>query len=284
MRKRRSSLKRGRNSSRVLDEQASVAAGLRDVVASSERLSVFYAAGPMLRINTLHTKDREKSTNLDRGTKRTDDRNNQENTLFIPQITPLSNIQGAGQTHQVSAHGQTLSLEGRTDASFSSSFRTKNVRVRRGTDCENCGNPDCRHLTGTLVATYSVTTTVTLPRVNDFPDLTRCQRTRVQNAITNILAPHEQQHVAAFRQYKGMTRRQFDLTLCRSDFDSTIQAMFEAEERVRRAAAQAASDALDPFNFDVDLNCEDRPNSGTDEQQRADINPMKTVKNETVNV
>jgi hypothetical protein len=63
--------------------------------------------------------------------------------------------------------------------------------------------------------------------------------------------------VAAFRGYNGTTRRPFDLTLCRSEFDSAIRAMFEAEEDARRQAAQDASDALDPFHFDVDLDCED---------------------------
>jgi hypothetical protein len=112
---------------------------------------------------------------------------------------------------------------------------------------------------GDLVATYAVTTTITLPRVSDFPNLSVCQRQRVRDAIANVLAPHEQQHVAAFNTYNGATRRRFDVTLCRSTFDSTIRTMFEAEERTRRSAAQAASDALDPFHFDVDLNCEDRP-------------------------
>jgi hypothetical protein len=114
-------------------------------------------------------------------------------------------------------------------------------------------------VTGTLVASYSVTTTVTLPRVSDFPNLTPCQRRRVQDAIDNVLAPHEREHVAAFNTYNGVTRRPFDLTLRRSDFDAAIRQMFTAEERARRAAAQAASDALDPFHVDVDLNCEDRP-------------------------
>jgi hypothetical protein len=33
--------------------------------------------------------------------------------------------------------------------------------------------------------------------------------------------------------------------------------MARAEEGPRRAAAKAASAALDPFNFNVDLDCED---------------------------
>jgi hypothetical protein len=111
------------------------------------------------------------------------------------------------------------------------------------------------------VATYSVTTTVTLPSADDFPGLTPCQRRRVQDAIDNVLAPHEQQHVRAFQQYNGTTRRPFNLTCCRSEFDTIIRNMFEAEAQARQAAAQAASDALDPFHFDVNLDCEEEGTS-----------------------
>lgn len=55
----------------------------------------------------------------------------------------------------------------------------------------------------------------------------------------------------------ALTGHLFDLTLCRSEFAATIQYIFESQESARRAAAQAASDALDPFNFTVDLECEE---------------------------
>jgi hypothetical protein len=151
-----------------------------------------------------------------------------------------------------------LRLRGRTDATYDGGrFQTQNVTVRPGADCTGCSGRNCVHVTGTLEATYSVSTSVTLPRVADFPGLTPCQQRRVQDAIDNVLAPHEQEHVRAFEQYNGTTRRAFDLTLCRSEFDGAIQRMFEAEEQARRAAAQAASDALDPFHFDMDLDCEE---------------------------
>jgi hypothetical protein len=102
-----------------------------------------------------------------------------------------------------------------------------------------------------------VRTTVTLPSVSDFPNLTQCQRARVQDAITNVLAPHEQEHVTAFHTYDGTVTTPFDLTLCRADFDARIQALHDGIESGRRASAQAANDALDPFEFEVDLNCED---------------------------
>ena len=108
---------------------------------------------------------------------------------------------------------------------------------------------------------YNVQTTVTLPRVSDFPDLTRCERGKVQAAITNILTPHEQQHVRAFQTYNGSTRQAFDQTLCKNDVNSAVEALLSADQAPRQAQAQAASDALDPFNFDFDLDCDAQSSS-----------------------
>jgi hypothetical protein len=168
---------------------------------------------------------------------------------------PLPDVSGEGIEAEVSAYSVTL--RGRTDAKFSSSFRTRNVRTTAATGCDNCADSDCVHATGTLVSTFRVTTTVTLPSVSDFPDLTACQRQRVRDGINNVLRPHEQEHVTAFRTYNGTVSTPFDLTLCRSEFDGQIQALHDSVEAPRQAAAQAASDALDPFEFEVDLDCED---------------------------
>jgi hypothetical protein len=176
----------------------------------------------------------------------------------------LAPTHGAGTTHDKTAYAQSVRLQGRTDATFDGGrFRTENVRVRSAEKCAECGGKERIHVTGVLVATYRVRTTVTLPSAADFPDLTECQRRRVRDAINNVLAPHEQEHVAAFAAYNGTTRTPFDLTLCRSDFDGTIQSMFEAEEQSRRDSAQAASDALDPFHFDADLDCEEQASQET---------------------
>jgi hypothetical protein len=91
--------------------------------------------------------------------------------------------------------------------------------------------------------------------VADFPNLTPCQQQRVQNAIDTVLAPHEQEHVAAFQRYNGTISTPFNLTICRSRFNAEIQAMHNAIESSQRSSAQGASDALDPFSFDVDINC-----------------------------
>jgi hypothetical protein len=178
-------------------------------------------------------------------------------TSHGPEATQKPDISGTGE--QLHATGHSVTLRGRTDADFRSSFRTENVRTTPATGCEGCDASGCVRARGVLVSTYTVTTTVTLPSVNDFPGLTPCQRQRVQNAITNVLTPHEQRHVNAFRTYAGTTRQAFDLTICRDAFDSTSQSMHDGERSTRQAAAQALSDALDPFSFDVDLDCEEPP-------------------------
>jgi hypothetical protein len=175
-------------------------------------------------------------------------------------VEPLPNISGTGEPYQTVAYG--LKLRGRTDASFSSSFQTIDVEVTAGRGCKGCQPGNCVRARGILESAFTVTTAVTLPSVSDFPDLTPCQRQRVQDAIDNTLAPHEQQHVAAFGQYNGTVRTPFDLTLCRNTFDARIQAMHDSMDRARQAAARAASARLDPFEFDVDLNCEDPPDAG----------------------
>jgi len=112
-------------------------------------------------------------------------------------------------------------------------------------------------VTGTVVTEYRVTRTVTLPRASDFRRLTRCQKERVQGAIDTVLAPHEQEHVDAFETYNGRTEQPFDLNLCRKQLPGVVRKNGQKRRRLRRAAAQAASNALDPFNFDVDLDCTD---------------------------
>jgi hypothetical protein len=168
---------------------------------------------------------------------------------------PVPEVTGDGIETEVSAYG--LALRGRTDATFSNSFRTLNVHTSAATGCDNCADSECVHVTGTLESTFRVTTRVTLPSVSDFPDLTACQRQRVRDGSTNVLAPHEQEHVAAFRTYNGTVRTPFDLTICRADFDARIRDLHDSVESPRQSAAQAASDALDPFEFEVDLDCED---------------------------
>jgi len=260
VRKRRLPARARRAIQRTVEEQAAPTGG---PAPTRERLGPQYAAGPQLHLAPEREQEGDSAAPKRERPAPAGPAAQPEpptQTPGVPTTTPLPAAQGAGQPDRVVAYSRSLRLQGRTDATFDGgSFHTENVRVARGEGCAGCAAADCLRATGTLVASYSVATNVTLPSAATFPDLTACQRRRVQNAIDTVLAPHEQQHVQAFRTYNGTTRRPFDLTLCRADFDGRIQAMFEAEASARRAAAQAASDALDPFHFDVDLDCEDAP-------------------------
>lgn len=224
-------------------EEAQPTSGRAKTTAKNDQPGPFYRAGPAISLKSAGRGD----VNME----------GQEEEEKQP-AGPVPAAKGSGVPEHEEAYASSVRLQGRTDADYDGgSFHTENVTVEQAEGCDGCSGPNCIHATGNLVATYSVATTVTLPSADDFPDLTPCQRSRVQDAINNVLAPHEQQHVRAFHQYDGTTSRPFDLTLCRTDFDRRIQEMFTAEEQQRRAAAQAASDALDPFHFDVDIDCEE---------------------------
>jgi hypothetical protein len=165
--------------------------------------------------------------------------------------------QDRGQLRQtVTAFGNgdagALQLEGKTDATFDPSFKTAGVKVKDSEGC-SCTEGKCVRAKGNLQANYAVDIKVTLPRVSDYPDLNASQKKRFQRAVNNILAPHEQKHVTAFRKYRGKTSKPFDFTICEGELDSQVQAMFEAEETTRRQAVQDESDALDPFFFEFEL-------------------------------
>jgi hypothetical protein len=88
--------------------------------------------------------------------------------------------------------------------------------------------------------------------------LTPCERGKVQNFLNNVLRPHELDHKTRFETYNGQTRTPLDITGCgRDDVNSQLGALQEAENTPRQAAAQALSDAIDPFVRTIDCSdCE----------------------------
>lgn len=170
--------------------------------------------------------------------------------VAIPDITVST------APREVVAYGRTLSLEGKTNAKFSSTSTLKSKGKAAG-GCEDCKPPACVHVTGTLVLDFTVATSVTLPKASDFPGLTACERQKVRDAIKNVIAPHEQEHVTAFHTYDGRVSEPFDATLCQKDLKPTVESRLQTTQTQRQAKAQALSDALDPFNFEVDLTCEE---------------------------
>ena len=259
MRKPGRRIRKKSRSGRAEDELSRSSGEIKKSKDKAEKLGAFYAAGPVLALNAEQQQaEQQQSVGSDQGKNiELKDDKNRPNTK--DKVEPVLPVQVEKEMDHATAFGNqgSVRLRGRTEADFSHSYETINVTTTAATGCRNCSESHCIRARGTLVNHYRVATTVSLPSASDFPDLSDCQRQRVQAAINNTLAPHEQDHVRAFNTYRGTTRERFDLTLCRSEFNSTIRSMAESSESARQSAAQAASDALDPFYFDVDINCED---------------------------
>lgn len=177
-------------------------------------------------------------------------------------VEPVAAVEGEGEPHdEVVFGGDSLQLQGRTNAHYRNRFSAPNMTTTAGTGC-SCADADCVHITGVMTSTFTMTTDVSLPPVPS--GLSDCQQRTVRAAISTCLSPHEQQHVAAFRAYNGTVQTPFDTTCCRSDVQSTLQGMHDAIEGPRHDTVQASSDALDPFQVDIDLDCQpgDDPNAG----------------------
>jgi hypothetical protein len=169
-----------------------------------------------------------------------------------------------------------LTLTGRTDFEFLQyDFRSANTQLAPGSDCVGCEGRDCLHIQTDILIDYHITTDVHLPSVDDFPDLTDCERANVQRAIDDVLAPHEQAHVDTLEAYAGSETVPFDETLCRSDFAAEVEAIADARDTARQQATRQANDALDPFNFTFDASegCDDREDEDADATESAAEGP-----------
>ncbi len=178
----------------------------------------------------------------------------QEDRIMVPERVP--DIHYSGQPSSKTVFGNSISLEAVTNASYDGgNGRTTSLERTPTTEGLGCTEGDCWHYTGGYEINYHVTTSVSLPSIPD--GLTNCQEERVRNAISNELAPHEQEHVAAFEQYNGSVTLSIDYTGPSTGIEAYVQQLHNADEQARMAAANAASAALDPFHVPVDLECEE---------------------------
>ena len=182
-------------------------------------------------------------------------------TAAADDSTPISMapIQVAGEPHAFEMEGGCagLHLHGKTDGAFDGGTGSVvNQRVTRGRGCNCEQGVECFHVTGTLVVNYSVSVTITMPPVPG--GLTACERDKVQDFLQHVLLPHEHDHETRLKTYNGQTRHPVDVVGCgQDDVTSKVQAIQDAEEPARRAAAQAKSDAIDPFERTIDCSdCE----------------------------
>ncbi|MCC7359476.1 MAG: DUF4157 domain-containing protein [Anaerolineales bacterium] len=161
-----------------------------------------------------------------------------------------------GETEE---HTITIDEQGVTSASYGApGFSTKDEVTTQtpGTKPEE----NLVDVTGTVVATFKVTTSVNLPTVPS--GLTACQKKRVEDAINNQLKPHEDAHVAAMKGYDGTVEEAISVkrvpkASAIAELSKVAKAKADELAAARKKAAQDASDALDnpPFVINVDLNC-----------------------------
>ena len=161
--------------------------------------------------------------------------------------------QGNGQA------GSMQIMEGRTAANYSHSHSSRNEVVSRATGCRGCPRGRCVQITGELVSVFTTNPDIQVPSASDYPGLTPCQRRRVAHAIRTILEPHERRHETIFHTYDGTEVTPFSFQMCHSQraFNQRLAQLHNGIERPRRRLVQQDSDAIDPFNFIVDINCED---------------------------
>jgi len=191
----------------------------------------------------------------------------EEEKILEPETVP--DFQTFGAPHTQTVFANSVTFRGKTDATFDGGIgSTRNLSRTPAEACAGCPDNDCWHYTGQLVINYSVSTSVNLP---DVPEgLTECQHQRVRNAIDNVLVPHEQEHVTAFSQYNGTVTLFIDYTGCSDGIEGYVQGLHDANEAARQAAAQSASDTLDPFHVLVDLDCEDESTTPAPEQPESE--------------
>lgn len=148
-----------------------------------------------------------------------------------------------------------LDLEGYTDAVYNKGAGTAiGEKKKPAKGCDDCDD-SCIQATGFVKVPYKVATTVSLPTVPD--DLRPCQQQRVASAIKNKLAPHEQNHVTAFKTFDGSPLLPINYKGCESGYDSYLEGLAETEFERRKGIADARSAKLDPYVVDVDLCCKD---------------------------
>ena len=162
-------------------------------------------------------------------------------------------------TSAANGHAASVRLHGETTGTYDGgASRVVGRRIRRATGCDCPDDNPCQRATGALEIDYHVDVDIQMPGVPD--GLSRCQRRRVRTFLDTVLAPHEREHARRMRTYNGTTRRNFDVTGCgaedlRTALQEHLQEMHDTEASARQQAAQSLSDAIDPFEREVDLDC-----------------------------
>lgn len=189
--------------------------------------------------------------------------------------TPNINTIGNARQHKSIGWGSArINLHGKTEANYDDGVgNVINQKAVRSKDCPGCDDNKCITWSGTFQLTFLASPTITLPGPSKYAHLSPCQQKRVKAWIQNVLLPHEKQHKAAFEKYNGTVNKPFSMKICQSEMGAElVQPIHDAEETRRRTIADNASDALDPFHSNIDLDCEDKKESSNGDTNIPSIN------------
>ncbi len=181
--------------------------------------------------------------------------------------TALKPVSGKGTLNDNKTNNggsATANVSAQTTANYDHGiFSTTSATSTRATGCSDCGSSPCATMTGVMISVFHAHPVITPPVMPS--GLTPCQQQRVQHFINNTLMPHERQHVAAFNTYNGTVRTPFTVTACHTDqgLSDALTPLHNSIDASRITAANALSDALDPFNTVIDIDCQEPKSTGT---------------------
>lgn len=178
-----------------------------------------------------------------------------EKTEELPMEPPsvlVGPVKEENTTHQGNCEG--VSVQGETSANYRHRH-SATIVPQAAKNCSGCADENCITSSGTITSTFTASPTVSLPSVPS--GLNECETNAVQTFINTTLRAHENQHVAAFNTYNGTVRTAYTYSGCRDGINSYIEGIHNGIESTRRAASDAASAALDPFNATIPCNCPD---------------------------
>jgi hypothetical protein len=154
-------------------------------------------------------------------------------------------------------YGAMSGLHGRTEGTFDGGKKAiADLKTAPATGCDCPPRQACLTATATLVVTYKVAVTISMPPMPG--GLTACKQKRVAAFLAGVLRPHEQEHKRRFETYNGVTRRPVEARGCgrsgvKTEIDNEAEKMHDQESTSREDAARKLSDAIDPFFRVVDF-------------------------------
>jgi hypothetical protein len=157
----------------------------------------------------------------------------------------------------VVGHGGMSGLHGRTEGTFDGGKKAiANLKTAPATGCDCPAGQPCLIANATLVVTYKVAVTITMPAMPG--GLSACKQKRVAAFLTGALRRHEEDHKRRLETYNGVTRRPVEARGCgrsgvKTEIDNEAEKMHDEESTTREGAARKLSDDIDPFFRVIDF-------------------------------